>query len=66
MADEISCVCSHCRKKFLYKDAVVKKRKLFNVEIEEKCCPYCGSKGFTNSSDIFELAQIASHHRYTS
>lgn len=61
----ISCICSKCRKKFPYGDAVTKKRKLYNVEIEEKCCPHCGSKGFTNIEDIYFIEMMATYHSYT-
>ena len=61
---DMSCICSRCRKKFDYGDAVVKTRKLYNTTIEEKTCPFCGSKEFTRIEDIYNLAQIASHHRF--
>ena len=64
MADDFYCICSGCKKRFQYSKAQVKKRKLFNSEITEKACPYCGSKAFTREQDLYELSQMASHHRY--
>ncbi len=58
------CICSKCKKRFEYKDAVPKTRMLYNKMIEEKSCPYCGCKGFSRMSDLYELSQITSHHRY--
>lgn len=66
MKDEgIRCICSRCKKKFQYKDAVTKSRKLYNVEIEEKCCPFCGSKGFTNIEDIYFIETLAGYHSFS-
>lgn len=61
---EVDCICSRCRKKFRYDDAVVVKRKLYNSEIEERKCPYCGSKSFSPLKEIHYLAQMASKHTH--
>ena len=60
---ESDCICSKCRKRFDYADAVVKKRKLFNTEIEEKTCPFCGSKAFTKMKDMYYLGQMGGYHK---
>ena len=64
MKEDFYCICSQCKKRFAYGDADIKKRKLYNTLIEEKACPYCGSKGFSRMDDVYQLSQIASHHRY--
>ena len=60
--DELLCVCGQCRKRFPFEQAQIKKRKFYNKEIEEKVCPYCGSKGFSPAREIYWLANMASHH----
>ena len=60
--NEIQCICSRCKKTFLWHDAVVKKRKLYNVEVEEHACPYCGNKGISPQRDIHFMAHMASQH----
>lgn len=59
----MSCICGKCKKKFKYADAVVKERLLYGIKIEEKECPYCGSKGFSPTDQIYWLAQMSSHHQ---
>lgn len=59
---EIDCICSRCKTSFLWKDAVIKKRKLYNVEVEERTCPKCGSRGISPKRDIHFMAHMASKH----
>ena len=35
--------CVHCGRHFYYKDMYIKDRQLYNVQITERCCPYCKS-----------------------
>lgn len=46
--------CNHCRKFFQYEDTKEVERKLYNVTIKNKTCPYCGS---TAIEDVY-------HQRY--
>lgn len=56
------CICGRCKKKFAFKDAVIKKHKLYTKEIEEKACPFCGSTGFSPTKEIYWLGVMASQH----
>lgn len=60
--NEIKCICSRCKASFFWKDTILKKRKLYNVEVEEHTCPRCGSKGISPSRDIHFMAHMASKH----
>lgn len=36
---------------------------MYNIEIEEKECPYCGSKGFSPTDQLYWLNQMGTHHQ---
>lgn len=57
------CICSFCRKRFPYEEADTVQRMLYNVQIEEKKCPYCGSKAFSPLDQLYFLNQMSSHHQ---
>jgi hypothetical protein len=41
---------------------VIKKRKLYSVEVEEHTCPKCGYRGISPLRDIHFMAHMASKH----
>lgn len=59
----ILCICGKCRKRFPFVKAVTKKRMMYNIEIEEKECPYCGSKGFSPTDQLYWLNQMGTLHQ---
>lgn len=43
--------CGKCHRWFSFSELISKRRKLYNIDIVEHCCPYCGNCGFTAKKD---------------
>lgn len=59
--EKSSCICGKCGRTFNYKEedanaermlARSSPRLLYGIEVPEKSCPYCGSKGYSKISMI--------------
>lgn len=61
---KIKCICSRCKSQFYWNETIIVKRKLYNSEVEEHQCPFCGSKGISPKKDIHYLACMASKHTH--
>lgn len=55
------CTCSNCGIQFKYEDSIIHHRKLYGIDIEEKCCPNCKHIGFTMEQ---HLKWLEARHKF--
>ena len=59
-------ICNRCHRSFNIKDAAVKSKKMYNVDIKEKVCPECGGsfRSIQPPGDLDKYLYINDDKRY--